>query len=177
MVKKIMKFFAYMVFFVVALLYFFPKVSLFYFLEQQLQPLDLIVSSEKLKDTGFILKVQDGVVSFKSIESAKIKEIEIGLFVLYNTIKIQDITLSSTASSFVPLKIEEGEIIYSVIDPLHVNARLQGEFGKLRASYNIVERSVELVLEPSKLMLNDYRATLRSFKKDEKGEYIYEKTF
>ncbi len=177
MVKKLMKFFAYAFFFIVALMYFAPKVSAFYFLEEQLKPYGVIISSEKLNDTGFSLDIEDAVISFKSIESAKLTRANINVFVLYNTIHVEDITLSDTAASFVPLGIQKGDIRYSIVDPLHVQGEVLGDFGEADIVYDILQRSVYVTLKPSKLMLNKYRSTLRNFKKDENGEYVYEKTF
>ena len=175
--KKLAKFFAYALFFIVALMYFAPKVSAFYFLEEQLKPYGVIISSEKLSDKGLSLDIQDAVISFKSIESAQITQANIKIFVLYNAVHIEDVKLSSTAASFLPLDIQEGEIYYSIVDPLHLKGKVHGDFGEADLLYDIAQKRVYITLKPSKLMLNKYRSTLRNFKKDENGEYIYEKTF
>ncbi len=175
--KKLAIFFAYALFFIVALMYFAPKVSAFYFLEEQLKPYGVIISSEKLSDKGFSLDIEDAVISFKSIESAHLTQANITIFVLYNAIHIEGVKLSSTASSFLPLAIEKGDMVYSIADPFHVKGKVYGDFGEADLLYDISQNSVYIALKPSKLMLNKYRSTLRNFKKDENGEYIYEKTF
>ncbi len=175
--KKLMKFFAYVLFFIIALMYFTPKVSFFYLLEEQLKPYGVIISSEKLSDRGFSLDIDDAVISYKSIESAQVSNANIKIFVLYNSIKVKDVKLSSTVSSFVPLSVYSANIVYSVLDPFYVKGKLEGEFGEADITYEIAQKRVNIVLRPSKLMLNRYKSTLKDFKQDENGEYVYEKTF
>ena len=175
MVKKLRRFLAYTLFFVLALMFFAPKISAYYFLEQQIKPFGVIVSSEELSDNGFSLSIENASITFKEIESANINNINIKLFALYNSVNISDIALSSTAASFVPLNVEKVYIRHSVFDPLNVHVDLKGEFGEAVGSYNILENSVHLKLTPSDIMNKQFRGTLRNLKKDENGEYIYDK--
>ena len=177
MVKRVVKFFAYVSFFILALLYFTPKVSIYYYLESLAKPFDLIVSGESLDDNGFSLTVNDGVVALKSIESATVKELNIKILGLYNSIDVKNIELSSVAKSFVPLKIQSVNIRHHIFNPLFVNADAVGEFGELSVSINLLERTLRLILKPSSLMQKKYKSTLRNLKKSENGEYLYEKTF
>lgn len=177
MVKKILKFFAYLSFFILALIYFTPKMSIYYYLESLAKPYDLIVSGESLDDGGFFLTIKDGVVTLKSIESATIKELNIEIFGLYNSIDVKDIELSSVAKSFIPLKIQSVNIRHNIFNPIFVNADAVGEFGELSVDINLLERTLHLILKPSSLMQKKYKSTLRNLKKSENGEYLYEKTF
>ncbi len=177
MVKKLALFFAYLSFFMLALMYFTPKVSIYYFLETQLKPYDVIISSESVQDSGLTLSIEDGVVFVKSIDSAKIKNVDITILGLYNALSVSEIELSSVAASFVPLKIAQVDIIYSVIDPLNITANAVGEFGEVQAIANLLERIVHVKLVPSALMKKDYKHTLKNLKKSENGEFVYDKTF
>jgi len=177
MVKRILKFFAYIAFFILALIYFTPKVSLYYYAEQLLKPFDVIVSSEVLEDNGLSLNINDGVVAVKSIESATVKELNIKLLGFYNSVDVKDIELSSVAKSFIPLKIKSVEIRHSIFNPIVVDVDSIGEFGEANVKINLLERTLHLVLHPSSLMLKRYKSTLRNLKKSENGEYIYDKTF
>lgn len=177
MVKKILKFFAYLSFFILALIYFTPKVSIYYYLESLAKPFDVIVSSESLDDNGLSLTIKDGVVSLKSIESATVKELNIKLLGFYNSINVKDIELSSVAKSFIPLKIGSVKIRHHIFNPIVVDANVRGEFGEAIAEINLLQRTLHLVLQPSALMQKKHQSTLRNLKKSENGEYIYEKTF
>jgi len=177
MVKKIALLFAYLAFFILALTYFAPKANLYYLLEQELKKRDVVISEKNVSDKGFSLQLSDANVFVKSIKSANVKETDVKIFLLYNSIVLRDVTLSSAASSFIPLKIEEIKIVYSILDPLNVKAYGVGEFGEAEASFNVMERRLRLELAPSQKMLKNYSSTMRQVKKLEDGSYVYDKTF
>ena len=177
MVKKIVIFFAYMSFFMLALIYFTPKVSAYYLLESQLKKFDVIVGSERINDSGFALEISDANIFVKSIDSVNIQNTNIKLLGLYNSINISGVTLSSTAKSFLPLKIEQVNLNYHVFNPLNMTAFAIGEFGEATVVVNIMKRTLKVKIVPSALMKKKYKNTLRNFKKSENGELIYDKTF
>ena len=177
MVNKLTIFLAYSLFFILALMYFTPKVSIYYLLEKELKERDVVISDEELQDRGFNLIIEHANVSFKSIESASIGETSVKIFALYNSINIKNIVLSSTAKSFIPLKIDSAQVRYSIFNPLNVKAYAVGEFGEMEAEISIVDRNLHVDLKPSKNMLKNYRSTLKNLKKTENGEFVYDKTF
>ncbi len=177
MVKKIAIFFAYFIFFAVALIYFTPKSSVYYFLETQLKNYDVTVSSEEITDRGFTLNIEDANIAYKAIDSANVAEMNIKIFAIYNSMNLKNIVLSSTAKSFVPLDIASIKILYSIFNPLNIYAHGAGGFGKVNVKFNIVEMTLHLDLKPSRKMLKDYKSTLKNLKKTENGEFTYDKTF
>ncbi|QSZ40704.1 hypothetical protein GJV85_00740 [Sulfurimonas aquatica] len=177
MVKKIAKFFAYMIFFIMALIVFTPKSNAYFFLEKNLKQFEVIVSQERVEDKLFSLNIKDMHVSVKGIDSALIKEADITLLLAYNSIAFSDIKLSSLVDSFAPSKIDSVKITHTVLNPLYIICEGVGEFGEATATLSILDRSVDVVLTPSKMMLSKYQKSLRQFKKDENGEYRYAKTF
>ena len=160
-----------------ALIYFTPKVSIYYFLEEELQKQGVIISAEEVVDSGFSLQISHANISYKGVDSAKVEFIEVNIFELYNSINVQDLVLSSAAESFVPLKINTVNVSYSILNPLNVVGGAEGDFGTLETKYTILENSVKLRLEPSKLMLKSYKSTLHNLVKSEDGGYSYVKTF
>ncbi|WP_415396554.1 hypothetical protein [Sulfurimonas sp. CS5] len=176
MVKKLYKFFGYSLVFILALMYFVPKVSLYYFLETKLDQFAVVISSEEVLDKGFTLKIKHADLYYKSIQSANIQESNIKLFVLYNAVDFQNITLSSAAKFFVPLHVKNINIKYTMFDPLYIKADVEGEFGKANVRFSIFDKTLHLKLLPSELMLKSYVNTLKNMSKNEKGEYIYDKT-
>ena len=177
MVKRIFIFLAYVTFFMLSLMYFTPKISIYYFLETQLKPYDVVISSELLQDKGLSLNIQDASVSLKAIESAKIKDLNIMILGLYNSVEVSDVELSSAAASFVPLKVQKIDMSYHAVNPLNANAHAIGEFGEAEVSLNLLERTLHVRLIPSALMKKEYKHTLRNLKKSENGEFTYDKTF
>lgn len=176
MVKKFCKFFGYSVFFIVALIYFMPKVNLYYFLETKLNLLDVVISSEDAIDKGFTLELNHQDVYYKSIQSMNIQKTHIKIFILHNTLNFEDVMLSNIAKSFLPLHIHHAMITYTLFDPLHIKADVDGEFGKANVRFNILKNTFHMKLFPSELMLESYENTLKNMRKHKEGEFIYDKT-
>lgn len=175
MVKKLALFFAYFLFFMLCVIYFAPKENLYYLLEQKLQPFAVIISDEKVIDSGFSLKLKDAKLYVQSVESADISEMEIKPFFVFNALHVSGIELAKISSSFAPTKIEKIDITQSLINPvvLHVSAR--GEFGEMSGSFNMLHNHLSAVVKPSELMLKNYKNSLRYFSINEEGEYVYDK--
>ena len=177
MVKKLSIFFGFVLFFLLALMYFTPKENIYFALESELEKYDIIISNEKINDSGFTLKLSDAEIFFKSIKSADIKEIDIKIFGIYNSLSMSDIKLSSAASSFLPLNIEKVTITHSIFNPLNINIYELGDDGEVEGSFNLVDMALHIIFHPSELMLKEYKNSMREFKKSEDGEYVYDKTF
>ena len=171
---KIFKFFIYLLILVSAIIYFFPKVSGYYLLEKEMAKYKVVFSKEKAVDNGFSLDIKHANLSYQAIESASIKNINVKIFGLYNAIDVESVRLLDVASSFVPLKINNIHLSYTVINPLNIVGNAQGEFGVLHLTLHVVQRKLQVVLKPSKLMLSRYANTLRYMHKNSNGEYVYE---
>jgi len=177
MVKKTAIFFAYTFFFLLALMYFTPKSSVYFFLEEKLKQADVVISSEQLEDKGLTLGIANADLSFKSISSAKIDKATITFFAVYNSLNLNGVTLSSAANAYVPLDIENAKIVYSIFNPLNVKINAVGEFGELTGEFNVVDNALHLKVNPSKEMIKNYQSSLKKLGKTENGEFIYDKTF
>ena len=176
MVKKLSKFLAYTLFFILALIAFTPKSSLYFLLEENLKKFDVIVSKERLKESFLTLHIENLEVSAKGIESAAVENADVTLLLFYNTIHLKNIALSSVVDAFVPPMVQSATLSYTVFNPLEVTGVAKGDFGEAEATFNLLDTNVTVVLQPSKTMLKKYTRSLREFKKNEKGEYIYAKT-
>lgn len=174
---KVKSFTLYLILFIFALMYFFPKISMYYFLEKELKRYDFIISDEELVDCGYTLRINGARLSVKSVEVANISQSDVKIYGVYNSVRLQDIVLSSAASAFVPLNINNADISYTIFNPLNIKAHAVGEFGSADAKINIADRAVEIKLIPSKKMLDEYKSTLANLKKSENGEYVYDKNF
>ena len=174
---KIGKFFAYLLFFLVALMYFMPKESIYYFAEKELQKQGVVIAHEEVKDTGFSLELRHLDIYVQSIESASVKELDISLFGLYNGVSAEGIELSSALSSMLPTKIQKATLRYTMLHPLNVELNAVGAFGQLHATLNLKERKIRALLQPSSIMKRNYRQALRNFKKQANGEYEYVESF
>jgi len=177
MVNKLLMFFTYVIFFILALMYFTPKTSLYYMLEKELKKYDVVISGEKVHDNGFSLSLEGSNLYVKEIESAHLKELDVKLFALYNAVNVQDITLSDVAGSFIPVKIKNADVTYSVFNPLNVQIQAKGDFGVASGELSILDRKLHLTVTPSELMKKNHLSTMRQLKKQKDGSYSYDKTF
>jgi len=173
---RILRFFAYFSFLIMALIYFSPKNNMYYLLEKELKSESLIVNNELVNDKGFTLNIKNATILTNSILIAEVMNIDFNFFIFYNSININTITLNEISKSLIPLNIQKVDIYYSIVNPLNILLSGEGEFGKFKAKFNMLNQILDIKLEPSKLMKSKYKNTLRKFKKSENGEYIYEKT-
>jgi hypothetical protein len=174
---RVAKFFSYLVFFLLALMYFMPKTSIYYFAEKELQKQGVVIAHEEVLEHGLSLELKHLDLYVESIESAKIAVVNISLFGLYNEIDAKNIALSDALSSMLPLHIEKASVNYSVLHPKYIVLNAVGAFGTLQARADILKRELRAVLKPSKLMRRQYSATLHNFKKQANGEYEYVQSF
>jgi len=171
--KKIAFFLLYSLLFIAALLFFTPKENLYYFAEEQLKPLGVVIGYEDVIDHGFTLEISHAKLYVQKIKSANIGTIDIAIFGVYNAVGIHNIVLDKTFEQFFPPLIERMEIHQHLFAPLEVNALAVGDFGEAHATVNLADRNGSVVLTPSKLMNKRYRNTLRQLKKTKEGTYQY----
>jgi len=174
-VKKIGKFFAYLLFFIFALMLFMPKESLYYLAEEQLKEFSVVITDESLVDSFISLEVKTLDLSLKGVESAYADSLSFTLLGLYNSVSVEEIKLSSVVEVYLPSKIKTLNVEYSIFHPLSIRANSIGEFGEVKAEFDLVDLSLNAHLKPSKLMLKKYKNSLRFFKKSKEGEYLYAK--
>ncbi len=175
--KKIALFFFYTILFFAALLFFSPKENIYYFAEEQLKPLGVVIGYEEAVDNGFTLEILHAKLYVQKIKSANIGSINMGTFGLYNVVSVDSVVLDKTFEQFFPPIIEHIEIQQNIFSPMQVNAEAVGDFGEAVATVDLLERNVSVVMKPSKLMLSRYKNTLRQLKKSKEGDYRYEYKF
>lgn len=177
MVKKLFLLLLYIMFFIMAFIYFAPKANIYYFTEQQLQKKGIVLSDEALNDKGFTFEIDHATLYVKKIETAKIQKIKLNFFLLYNSVEVKDVLLSDMASVFIPLHVKSLYLTYTLLDPIHVRGKCSGAFGRADININLAKRTLQILLKPSKEMLSHYRATLQNLKKDKNGGFVYEQSF
>lgn len=175
--KRIALYLLYTILFFGALLFFTPKESIYYFAEEQLKPLGVIIAHEEAVDHGFTLELTHIDLYVQKIKSAEIGSVRLGIFGLYNSASAADILLDKTFEAFFPPSIHRAELQQSLLDPLHINASAVGDFGEAEARVDLLERSVKVFLKPSRLMHTRYKSTLRQLKKTKEGDYSYDYKF
>ena len=174
MVKKMVVWSGYLLFFIMALILFVPKSNLYFFMEKSIKPYGVILSNETLHPELFSLNISHIDVSVQGIDSAVIHEAKITLLGVYNAVELKGIRLADVAKSWIPLYVAEATLHYSVVNPLVIEGFTKGDFGEAKAVFSLKEQHLHVVLKPSKLMIQKYKNSLRKLKKLKSGEYIYD---
>jgi hypothetical protein len=177
MVKRLGLFIAYSIFFIGAVIIFMPKTNTYFLMEKQIKPLGVVISNETFEENFFDLIVKNMDISVKGIDSVHVNQTDMMFLGVYNVVDLKGIILSSVASSFVPLHIQHIKILYSIFNPLKVKIFAEGEFGSLQAHINLKEFHAYVDVQPSKLMLQKYKRSLRELKKTKDGSYVYDYAF
>jgi hypothetical protein len=147
-----------------------PKQELYYLLEKQLKEQDIIISNEEVKDTWIGLKITHADIYVKGINVAKVAELKLNIFFLYNTLVVNDIKIDSSLHNVAPKVINNIQATYSVMDPSHVQIKGIGSFGTLDGYFTILTQHTKILFPVAK----DIRTFKKFLKKDEKGVWKYE---
>jgi hypothetical protein len=162
-VKYILRVIIYIILTVVFIFVFAPKKEILLLGEQVLS----------VKKINIVKQPYNSKIYYDDIFVAKVKTIEINLLMYNNAINMKDIKIDKDYEVFVPTKIYNVDITYSLLEPIHVHLTSKGEFGELNASYNILNELVYIQLAPSDVLLRN-KDIMKIFVKTKDG-YIYEK--
>jgi len=150
-----------------------PKQELYYLLEKELKKNDIIISNETVKDTWYGVKLLDAEIYVKGAKMAEVSELQLNIFFLYNTLTIKNIRLNEAIHNIAPKHIEETDIQYSILDPLHIKMNSLGSFGVLEGKIAFMDRNISIVFPVAK----DIKAFKKFLKKDTTGEWKYETNY
>jgi hypothetical protein len=160
-----------------ALIIFLPKNNFYYFMEKKLYKKQIIISKEKISENFFSLKVEDANIYYSDLEMLNVAKMDIKLFLLYNSLNIRDTKVNELFLSYMPQKIDNINFRYTIFNPLYIDIKASGKFGDLNGAINILDRDLNITISPSKIMLQKYKKSLKLLKKNELGEYKYDKSF
>lgn len=175
--KSALKIILYSGFFLAALVWLTPKANLYYALEHQLKPLDIVISDETVEDRGMTFALKEAKVFVKGIESAAIGETSLAVFGAYNRLCIEKVRIDDAMAAMMPQKIDRIAVRHSLINPLVLTVRAEGEFGNADGEVDLLERKLVVNLYPSKLMQTRYTSSLRQLKPMKEGGYQYATSF
>jgi hypothetical protein len=169
MVKKII---AVLLLLPIFLLLFAPKEELYYLLESELEKNDIVISNEKFSNTLFGLTITDADIYIKGINMAKIKSLNLNLFLLYNNLTIESIETDRGIHNIVPKSIDSITATFSILKPYKIAVESIGSFGSTVGGYYINQNKLFFRLKEKK-NISSFKKFL---KKDIEGLY-YEKFF
>jgi len=171
--KFIFKLFTYLFVFILALLVFFPKQSVYNLIEQELAKNKVIISGEKRDEKLFALDIKDSGIYYEGINVANVNKTSFESYLVYTKLEIKDIRLLDSFKSMVPSPISNIKVEYSILDIKNAKIKANGLFGKLNGNIDILNRVITLELEASSKMKSSYSKILRQMRLKE-GKYLYE---
>ena len=163
-----------------------PMQNLYFLAERTLQKTNLFVNEKHIDQTFVFTTVSGGEVYFEDIQALKFHSLGLSLWLLYNSLHIENITIGEALRDFIPLNIEFISVSYSVLNPLNVKIEGQGDFGVLSGNVNLLDQKARVNIQASIQMKDSFQKTLsfmkRSKKKDKdeklkKDWYYYEYSF
>lgn len=157
--------------------FFLPKTQLYYKVESILSDKNVIISEETPKDRGLIFSLEGGRLYYDDLEVAQLNEITLFPLVFFNRLSVAPFAFSKEMQSFMPGMVTGMYVQYSIIDPLHIIYRAEGDFGILAGSVAFLDRNISMSLTPSDKLLQSRPPWLRRLKKDEGGVYRYESAY
>lgn len=149
-----------------------PKQELYFLLEQELDKSDIKISSEKISEGWFSLRISEPSIFVKGIKVATVEEISLFSLLFYTEGSLEGIVLDSSLARFAPENIEELTLTHSVFAPKSLWVDAKGIFGKADGEVNLVEKKLTM-----KFSQIEKLGVLKSrMKKDEEG-WLYETSF
>ncbi|SMC10188.1 hypothetical protein [Nitratiruptor tergarcus] len=171
--KKLLKWIAYLLLFVLFFIIFTPKTRLYYGLEKALYPSQIIVSDEKIRETPVSLHIENGKLFFKDIEMGEFEHIAIYPDIFFNLLKIEHFQKNREISLLPNITLTNLTIFYTPFYPIKAWIKGKSSLGSIKGYVNLRQRRVQIDLFASKLP-----GQLQSLmKKIKEGQYRYEYSY
>ena len=150
-----------------------PKQELFYLLEKELKKSGVIISNERFQDRWFGFVIENADIYVKGAKMAQVSKLELNIFFLYNTLKIEGVTTNEAIHNVAPKDINYTEIKYSVLDPLKVTLLANGSFGIAKGAVTPLDKKIKILLP----VVKDIKAFKKFLKKDKEEGWKYETNY
>ena len=174
--KKLLKFSAYIVVMLALIIFFSPKINLYYLLEEFAVEQNIYVSDEKVADSGFSLNIMNAKVYLDELFLAETEETTLSMWLVYNSFEANNIDLNEGFSDFMPSVIKHIEVEYHILNPISLSLSGESEDSFFYGDINLLERVVQIHLRLGSKSEKRFANSLRALKKEE-GGYIYEYKF
>lgn len=165
---------SYILLVAVLVIIFLPKRQLYYQAEATMQSEGIVLSAEKVKDTGLALVLRGGTLYYQDLKIAELSEVQLQPWMVYNRLSVAPFTFSDAMQQFVPGTVDSIEIVYALTAPTQVTVHARGDFGKLAGQVDLLHSKIALTLVPSSQLSERKPPWLRELKKAPSGEYSYE---
>ncbi len=175
--KRLKSIFLYAIVFLGLLLFFMPKIYLYYAVEEQLDSKNIRISNEKVYDRGFNLAVEEGSLYYDDLVVGKFERLSLLPVILFNRVNVDNFTFSDDMSRFAKGTVQNVNVTHHIITPLTLYVSLKADAGDIIGEVNIKDRNISLQLTPSPALLKESPFWLKKLKKSDDGGYLYETTY
>jgi len=164
--KILVKGFIYSLVFFLALIVFLPKENLFYYGLQKLKKQNIELNYKKLEDDFDKLSIDKTKVYYQGIEALEVQNIDTKVWFFINNIEFKKVILNDSIKKMVPT-IDSFQLLqmqYTLIDPLHIQIKGIFNEGKLKGSFNLIDRVIKIEFYTSKSFKSKYKSLIKLLK-------------
>lgn len=176
-VKRIGKLIVYCVIFMALVLFFLPKTNLYYKGEEVLQRYNVVLAQEFPDDRGLLFSVRDAKLYYEELFVADIAAINVMPWLLFNRITVEAFNLSPDMERFGIKNVDKLVVTQHVLNPLHITAVSEGNFGTCTVDIDLKNKKATLMLNALPELEAAKPFWLQKLKKTEGGAYQYETTY
>lgn len=174
--KALLKFFAYLIMMLALIIFFLPKVNLYYEAEKFLKAQKVTISEEKVLDRGISLQLEDGSIYYDKLNLASIGLIHFSPWMVYNSLEFNEIRVNEGLADFLPETIDHITIRHVVYNPTKVSLRGESAEDYFYGEVDLLKRVLQLHLRLDSGSERKYQNILKKLSKEE-GGYLYEYQF
>lgn len=160
-----------------SIIFFTPKINLYYQLEILLQEKQIVITQENIVDSGFSLSIEEGSLYYGDLLVGQFDKVSILSLLFFNSVSLDPFALSQDMEIFFPRNIQGLTLTHAFFNPLHVKIQGSGDFGEINGDVNLLDRTIVLNLQASKVLLSKKPFWMKKLKKDETGAYRYATTY
>lgn len=173
MIKTIVKYFIYILFFIYILTVSLPKTNLYYLALEKLSLHKIVLSSAKTVETQLSFTIDNALVYYDDINIMKIDKIFFSTFIYKTELQFTNIHTNEVLKNFLPETINEIKLTYDIVNLLKININASFQEGKAFGYINLLENKIVMYLDVPHSFLNKYTEMTEKFKK-EGSYYVYE---
>ena len=157
--------------FIISLIYFVEKDKIIINYEKEL-PFN--INQNEIIDNGFHIKLNNIDISYKGIDVASIKKIDIFIYFYINYVNIENISIKKEFKNIFPYEISKVELNNNIFKPYYINIIYDDKYGKIKGEVDVSNNKINLKIEPSSKFKE--KTILNNLKK-ENGVYFYEYSY
>lgn len=172
--KFLLKIFTYLIVFLLALLIFLPKASLYNLAQKELKKQNVIISNEKIDEKFFGLNIADAKIYLDGINVSNVENINLKTYFVYTSFEVDNITTLESLKNFILTPIEKISLKYSLLDVKRVEIQGNSIYGELSGYIDLFTQTIHLDFNANAKMKREYSKLLNSNMKLKDGRYIYE---